>query len=57
MRLREIPPKRTFVLEMDERDALALARGITSHPVPLTAEQNAILDDLLEQIQALNPTP
>lgn len=56
MRLREIPPKRTFILELDEQDLMALQHKLEPIPAKFTTTDMLILEDLLEQIQALNPT-
>jgi len=57
MRLREIPPKRTFILQLDEQDLTALQHKLEPIPAKLTTVDTHILEDLLEQIQALNPIP
>lgn len=54
MKIFEAPPKRTFVLEMDELDARALIAELNQGSLPPTPPQQAILEDLLEQLKALN---
>lgn len=57
MRLREIPPKRTFILELDEQDLSALRHKLEHPAANVVTPNTQIIEDLLEQINVLNPTP